>query len=367
MHVNKKNSHKEKFKPITFPKDEQKHNHIIEWWYFNGNLKTKKGKEVSYMNCLFSVKPDKINIPIIKNIPLFNIYFTHYLIHTQTKFKHKTSPLCLMDKNSFLKPYLWIHYDNSCLIEKRNQNTYHIVNNYIDLELTPNKKPLLINKNGFIDLKTKTSYYYSLTRMQSKGWIKINKSWEEVEGSSWMDHQWAQTPLTEEDQWIWFSIQLDNNIDILCFEYGNQHKTTHTCIIDENEKCFYPKTIFIKPQNNKYKSIITKKEYQLEYVIEIPKMDITIHVSPKRKAQEMVFGSINYWEGSINVKAIIKGKNVTGRGFMELLPSARSNKIINAIAQEIKKNSIQSNIKEITNLSTKSIYLLGEEFNNKNE
>lgn len=362
-----KKIYKEQYSPIEFPKDTQKHNHIVEWWYFNGNLKTKKTqKEVSYMNCLFCVKPEKIEIPFIKNFPIKDLFFSHYLINDKNNFKQKTNPICLVDNNSFTKPLLWVNYDNSCLVEESANFNYRVVNSFMDLELKSLKNPLLVNNNGFIDLGTKTSYYYSLTRLQTKGIIKIGKSWEEVEGLSWMDHQWAQTPLTEEDQWIWFSIQLENGLDVVCFEYGNKQKTVHASIIDKNQKSLYPKTVEILKKNTKYSSLITKNEYILEYSIKIPELDIFLEISPIRKAQEVIFGSINYWEGGINICGKIKNRPVKGKGFMELLPNSKNKKFIRAIIQELKKNSFSGNLKEMTNLSTKSMYLLSEEINKRN-
>jgi predicted secreted hydrolase len=361
-----KKTYKEKFEPITFPKDESRHNHIVEWWYFNGNLKTKKEKkEVSYMDCLFCVKPKKIDIPLIKNVPIKNLFFSHYLISDEKKFKHKTNPLCLVDKNNFTKPNLWINYDNSCLIEKRDNNRYHIVNDFIDLDLFQTKRPLLINTNGFMDLGSKTTYYYSLTRLDTKGFVKMEKEWKEVEGISWMDHQWAQTPLTEEDQWTWFSIQLDDGTDIICFEYGNKIRTLHASVMDKDQKSYHYSDISIVPKEKKYHSKVTKKDYSLEYIITIPGLGIELETSPIRSEQEMVFGSINYWEGPIRLVGKMKGKKIRGKGFMELLPNTKNKSIMNSVIQEVRKKPFKENLKEITSISTKSIYLLGEELSNK--
>lgn len=356
--------YKEIFKPIEFPKDEQKHNHIVEWWYFNGNLRTKKTKrEVSYMDCLFCVKPDKIDIPFIKNFPFKNIFFSHYLISDKNKFKQKTNPLCLVDKNNFTKPLLWINYDNSCLIEEKVKYNYHIVNDFLDLELKSMKKPLLVNKKGFMDLGTKTTYYYSLTRLETKGIVRIGTDWEEVEGLSWMDHQWAQTPLTAEDQWTWFSIQLENGIDLVCFEYGDKQKTINASIIDKDQKTFYPSKINILPKENRYSSTITKNQYILTYLIEIPELNIFLETSPMRKDQEIIFGSISYWEGGINVKGKMNGKTIKGKGFMELVPNSKNREMIKTISHELKKKSFAANLKDLANFSTKSLYLLNEKIN----
>ena len=56
------------FKPIKFPEDELAHNHIIEWWYFNGHLKDKKGNEYAFMNCLFKADVKKVKIPFLNKI-----------------------------------------------------------------------------------------------------------------------------------------------------------------------------------------------------------------------------------------------------------------------------------------------------------
>ncbi|MCK9393580.1 MAG: lipocalin-like domain-containing protein [Candidatus Paceibacterota bacterium] len=358
-------TYKETFTSIKFPQDEQKHDHIIEWWYFNGNLKAINGEEFFFMDCLFSAKTKKVNIPFIKNLPLKNIFFSHYLLANKEESKQKINPLCLVDKNNFQKPLLWINYDNGCLIEETAPFSYHIVNDFIDLKLESTKNPLLLNKNGFIDLEMKTTYYYSLTRLKTTGLVKTKSGWTEVKGLSWMDHQWAQTPLTSDDEWTWLSLQLDNNTDILCFVYGNRIKTCHASIIDEKGLITSTNNVSIKSIDTKYTSKLTKQTYQLHYSIEIPEYKISLETSPIKINQEMIFGAINYWEGGINIKGTIKNKPISGKGFMELLPPTKNKQILKAILQELKKNSLTENIREMANISSKAIYSLSEDLKKK--
>ena len=77
--LQQENSYKEAYEPICFPRDEQKHDHTIEWWYFNGHVRTTEGRSFSYMNCLFAAKPKKVDLPILSKIPLKTLYFSHYL------------------------------------------------------------------------------------------------------------------------------------------------------------------------------------------------------------------------------------------------------------------------------------------------
>jgi len=357
-HMTKQIKYKEKYRPIKFPEDEQRHDHIIEWWYFNGNLKAKNGQTFSYMNCLFATKPDKVKISFLKTNFIKELFFSHYLLSNNNKeFKNKTNPFCIIDSNSFTKPLLWVNYDNSCLIEEVEPFKYHIVNDFIDLYMESQKIPLLLNKNGFLDLNVKTTYYYSLTRLKTKGLVKEKGKWIEVEGISWMDHQWAQTPLTDDDQWKWFSIQLDNQCDIICFIYGNKIKTGHASMIDKNNNIKTTSKIEINPKGIKYKNKKTGNEYNLEYEINIPEFSISLKTTPFKKEQEMVFETIKYWEGGIKVEGMMDNKKVSGKGFCELVTEPRD-----SIAKYIigkAKNPIK-NIQSISDLSIKSIYLLNQ-------
>jgi len=334
---------KEKFKPLRFPHDEQKHNHIIEWWYFNGHLKNKNGRTFSYMNTLFAAKPQRVNIPFAKRLPLKTWYFSHYLLtdNQKRKMQSKIMPVSFVDKKSFTLPLLWVQYDNSCLIEEIKPFNYQLINDFIDLNLFSKKKPLLVNNKGFIDLGDKATYYYSLSHLKTKGLIKVGKKWLEVTGLSWMDHQWAQTPFTKNDKWTWFSLQLNNGLDILCFVYGDKNKISHATLIDKNNYQKITDTVFLKPKRMKYVSPETGATYQLGYEIYLPDWDIKLEVKPINKKQEMIFGPVNYWEGPIGIEGKYQGKNVRGRGFLEItgIPMRKSllNVYLNKLDKEVRK------------------------------
>lgn len=358
-------TYKEKYIPIEFPKDEQIHNHIIEWWYFNGNLESKDGQKFSYMNCLFAADPKKVNIPFLKNGLINQLFFSHYLLSDNKNcFENITNPLSIIDPNSFTKPLLWINYDNSCLIEETAPFKYHIVNDFIDLTLESQKKPLLLNKSGFLDLEVKTTYYYSLTSLKTSGIVKQKNKWIPVTGLSWMDHQWAQTPLTNDDKWRWFSMQLDNGCDVICFVYGDKTKTSHASMIDKNNNIKTTNNVEIVPGKIKYKNKATDNEYYLEYNIKIPEFNLEIKTTPFKKDQEMIFETIKYWEGGIEIEGIMNSKKIQGKGFCELVTSERTNLFEYAI-KKARENPI-TNFKNISDLSIKSIYLLNEKRRKKN-
>jgi predicted secreted hydrolase len=340
-----------KYKPIKFPHDESAHDYITEWWYFNGHLKDKHHNEYAFMNCLFRVEVQKVNMPFLRRIPFKISHFSHSLVTDlkNKKFQQRIAPFSILSEDSFSKPLLYINYINleiktgyvNCAIEKTGEKIYHIKNEDMDLQLTAVKKPLLEGGKGFIGLHSKTTYYYSLTNLKTTGRIKIKNKWVDVTGKSWMDHQWADASYTK-DKWNWFSIQLDNNTELVCYEYDDgKVKSTFADICYADDRQEHHQNIQIIPSKKDWTSPKSKAVYPLVWKIIIPQKNIELNLTARLKDQEMLFGSINYWEGPIQVEARLNRKIVKGVGFMELVgyPSQYSN--IQYLSDELLKTAGQ--------------------------
>jgi predicted secreted hydrolase len=195
---------------------------------------------------------------------------------------------------------------------------FHLKTSFCDLILTSVKKPLLVGGKGFIKLNHKSTYYYSLTRLNTEGYIFLNRNQIKVRGISWMDHQWANEPYSK-DKWVWFCFQLNNNIDIVCFEYDDKIKKTYCATIsfpNNVQQSFFDIKI---SSTTIWQSTKTGAKYPIEWKIEIPQAGILLQTTPIVKNPEMIFGEIIYWEGPINVFGKVKNHSVSGKGFMELV------------------------------------------------
>ena len=134
-----------------------------------------------------------------------------------------------------------------------------------------------------------------------------------------MDHQWADVSYSQ-DTWTWFSIQLENNLELVCFEYVEDNTKTYLASISlPDGQARHFTNITIKALDESWKSEKTKNVYQLSWQIEIPDQKINLIVKPLIKNQEMVFGAINYWEGPMAVTGSVNGQAVSGQGFLELV------------------------------------------------
>ncbi len=312
----------------------QPHNTITEWWYFNGHLADKKGNHYSFMDCLFRVDMNKIKIPYLKNF--FGrgttgkyAVFAHSVLQNLAKRKSykDIQNISLASRDSFTRPLFYANYIDPVSvaggflvneISEIKPESFHIKTGCIDLVMESKKKPLLEGGRGFITVRNRKSFYYSFTDLATTGSIRIGDRWIPVTGRSWMDHQWADVPYVK-DKWTWFSIQFDNGTDIMCVEYDDEKAKDYLVdIIDARGKSsHYRRAVFSKGKRT-FKSESTKAAYPLDWTIALPERDLELTTSAILPDGEMIFGAINYWEGSITVAGTIGGKKVKGKGFMEL-------------------------------------------------
>jgi predicted secreted hydrolase len=338
------------FKPINLPADTNAHNNIAEWWYFNGHLKDKKGNRYSFMDCLFRADLDQVNLPFLRKIPfkkfasgfLPYVHFAHSVISDIGKQKNykDIQNISLVSHDSFKRPLLFANYINPLLVlgytnneiaqtEAKSKSTpqtgtdkFHIKTDKMDLILESKKPVLLEQGKGIVDLCGRKSYLYSFTDLAAKGIIDLDGKIIEVEGKAWMDHQWANLPY-KNDKWTWFSIQLENGTDMMIAEYDDNKKPNYFVnIIHRDGKTEHgSRAVFIPTANRRqiWKSKKTKAEYPLAWTLNIPDKKITINLEATMKDQEIIYGAINYWEGPMDVTAVINGEKIKGVGFMELL------------------------------------------------
>ena len=152
-----------------------------------------------------------------------------------------------------------------------------------------------------------------------------------------MDHQWADTSYSK-DKWDWFSIQLDNDTELVCCVYDDGKVKTYFADISfpDNQQAHY-QDLEIIPSKECWVSPKSKAAYPLGWKIRIPALKIDLELTARIEDQEMLFGSINYFEGPLHVEGHFNRKKVKGVGFMELVgyPSQYSN--VKYISDEISK------------------------------
>lgn len=325
------------FKPLSFPLDGKEHEAIVEWWYFNGHLRDKAGNSYAFMDCLFKADLKRIEAPsFLKKVPFRkklvgeNPYycFAHSVVSdiaNQKNYKDVQN-YSLTSSDSFKRPLLFVNYINPNIfggyanneIVEKSLFKFHIKTENLDLELKSKKPPLLESGKGFISVCGRESYYYSLTDLRAKGVLNIENKIIEVEGKAWFDHQW--TDVSKMEKWSWFSLQMENGTDIMCAEYDDgKNKAYLVDLIYPDGKQEHFNKLLLTPGKDVWKSKKTKAEYPLSFTIEILDKNMKFEVRSTMADQEMIYGSINYWEGPLDVTGTEDGQKIKGMGFMELV------------------------------------------------
>jgi predicted secreted hydrolase len=198
----------------------------------------------------------------------------------------------------------------------------------IDLTAREVKAPVLHGDRGLSAKSPEpgnASYYYSLTRRETTGTITINGEVFEVSGTTWLDHEWSTSVLSEDAEgWDWFSLQLDNNREIMLYQIrkqdGSVEITSDGTIVEPDGSTHYLRLedYTITPTGS-WTSPHTGATYPSgwELSINAPTGKIELTVTPLMQDQELNTATA-YWEGASRVEGTDNGVPVGGYGYVEL-------------------------------------------------
>ncbi|MGE5401263.1 MAG: lipocalin-like domain-containing protein [Ignavibacteriales bacterium] len=325
-------------KKFVFPRDYGPHpDYKTEWWYFTGNLETQEGRHFGFQLTIFrtAVSPDSLRGT--SSWRSNQIYMGHFTLtdvesdqfYSFERFSRGANNLAGASPSPF-KVWLenWL-IDGSSGKTSRGIPEVHLMAEQngvaIDLNLISLKPVVLQGNNGLSQKGPEpgnASYYYSLTRLNSSGRIKILDNNFEVKGLSWMDREWSTSALSKNQAgWDWFSLQLNNGTELMYYQMrkkdGNPDQFSRGIIVNNNGT-----TVPVAKEDVKL-SITGKWQspgggsYPSGWRLRIPKEKIDLYITPYIPNQELNV-SIHYWEGAVKITGISGGKSISGSGYVEL-------------------------------------------------
>jgi predicted secreted hydrolase len=331
---------------FSFPKDHGSHEEFkTEWWYYTGNLEDANGHKFGYQLTIFrnGLEPifdaeDKKNV--LNNWQTKEIYMAHFAITDIDNKKfysfEKLGRESLGQAGTQMSPYkVWV---KDWSIQSSPKATAEDIFPVIirakdhDISLRLNLKPVKpVTLQGLDGLSQKSSgagnasYYYSISKLASKGKIQIGDQVFKVKGFSWLDREFSTSSLGDTlVGWDWFALQLENNVEIMYYRLRDQeNKTdlTHSggVIIDAaGEKHPFTAQDIVLNSTEKFKSKHSGAEYPVSWTMEIPKLDLKVKIKPLLKEQEHQ-NNYPYYEGAIEVNGEFSKNKITGKGYMELV------------------------------------------------
>ncbi len=322
---------------FAFPRDHGAHlRYKTEWWYYTGHLRSKEGEPFGYQLTFFRAGVRQPDPRARSAWALHTIYFAHLALSDITRkrflFREKANRGALglagADEGR-LK--VWIESWRA----QMEGDTHHLQARDeglgLNLTLTPRKPPALHGENGFsrkAALSAAASYYFSLTRLDTKGRLTLGERSLEVTGSSWMDHEFfTQTLAPEQTGWDWFALQLDDGREVMLYllrrRDGSIDPASSGTLVDPQGQVRHLKLAdFQITPTATWKSPHSQAVYPAGWKLEIPSAGYSLTLTPTLADQEIragEAGAITYWEGQVKVEGQCgQQQPITGLGYVEL-------------------------------------------------
>ena len=325
--------HSRPVSPINLPKDDAAHyTSQTEWWYYTGHLKADDGTEYGFEVTFFKRLTSEDRLPgclikipghWIKEVGMLG----HFAVTDLEQKKFHAAEIHNIAKRWKADPDRYHVSINGWSVEGK-EGTHHLTaamcKYSVDLRLTPTKPAALNGPSGILEKGGNANYYYSYTNIKVEGTIKANGRTKSVSGKAWMDHEFGPMGLLNTQiGWDWFSIQMDNNTELMLYMIkDNQSVTAQSggTYVDAEGKTRWLKRADIDiNETDTWTSPETKAVYPAAWVITIKPLNLRLMVKPVMAEQELTLKPVTYWEGAVTATGTGGGKPVSGRGYVELV------------------------------------------------
>jgi predicted secreted hydrolase len=322
-----------------FPRDHFNHPEFqTEWWYYTGNVHTPEGRRFGFELTFFRQGVDrKSEPPAIWEVR--DLWLAHFAVSDldgrrflHTERLNRAGPgIAGADEE---KARVWNgNWSAQWKLDSQlpSQRLNAIADRFsIDLEVKTSKPPVIHGENGVSQKAEgpgRASHYISFTRLLTGGAIVIDGQRFNVEGESWMDHEFFTHQLAaNQSGWDWFSLQLDDGSEIMLFELRRKDGTIDpfsagTYVDPRGRSTHLSAKDFSLEPGKTWTSPDSGGHYPIEWRVRVPSLGLDAALTTRLAQQELTAktrSAPTYWEGAIEVKATRKGQPLKGVGYLEM-------------------------------------------------
>ncbi len=320
---------------FVFPEDHGPHPQFRnEWWYITGNLDGEDGRRFGFELTIFRFALTPSLPAAESNWRSNQVYIAHFAVTDAGRERfyaaERYSRGALGLAGASAEPFrVWIDDWEIAAVAEGQPERWGLraadPGFALDIALIAAKTPAL---NGIDGLSQKSaepgnaSYYYSITRWETEGSLRIGDDAFRVSGLSWLDREWSSSALAADQLgWDWFALQLSDGSELMFYNLrkldGSQDEhsagtwisadgsSTH---IDREDIEIEVTDTWDSPEGGQYPSAWT---------LELPDRGLSLEVRPVMADQEL-FTTVRYWEGAVDVRGERHGAPIEGRGYVEL-------------------------------------------------
>ena len=334
-----------------FPRDHGQHSRYrLEWWYYTGIVRTAEGRpfgyEVTFFRQGLNPAPDRrgsawrVGSLCLAHLAVSDLARGRFWQAANTGRDSLGLSGAAADRQR-----VWVNSWRADPLEASRDGVRLRAQNDafgVALELRAERPPVL-NGSGGLDRKGaapgEASWYYSLTRLATKGTIRVGGDSYEVAGTSWMDHEFGTGQLPADlAGWDWFGLRLDSGEDLMLYRLrttdGRASALSGGTLLEADGRVLRVRlagpaapgpqegevTAAAAPEQT-WTSPATRAKYPLAWSIRVPRLGLSLTVEPAMEAQEFQAAAglpFAYWEGAVRVRGERAGRPVAGEGYLEL-------------------------------------------------
>lgn len=339
---------------FAFPRDHGAHPEFAsEWWYYTGHLRASDGKRYGYQLTFFRVgvgAPPSLGHDSdagdsaragerrASAWQTGELILAHFAIsdldaktHSSSERRNRSGPGTAGAASDSLAVFV---EDWSVRAESGGHRLVARGGGYaIDLFATPARPPVVHGADGVSRKSregTNGSHYASITRLGTTGTLTVGSTRIQVEGVSWMDHEFGSDQmLADQTGWDWMGLTLDDGSDLMLYRLRGAGPPFLQGTIVPAEGAPVPldeRDIEMNPLDE-WKSERSGASYPVRWSVRVANRALSLAVSARFPAQELTTEEstgITYWEGSVEVRGESRGRAVAGEGYLEMTGYAGS-------------------------------------------
>ena len=307
--------------PVHLPADEAPHHGPVEWWYFNGHL-TATGpaghvRAYGYELVTFQLVGLTPSPLYVANFAITDL--GRHEFHFGVRQGAHGVPA---EHGAFsLATGGWTMAGNGTT----DTLSAELPGYALQLHLHSLEPPSLYGRDGVVDLgPLGVSDYYSFTDLATTGTLVDHGVRLAVTGTSWMDHEWNITDLFSGAGWDWFSVQLSNGTQYMCYflrDRAGRIVASLGAKVGGSGATGLAATSLGEQVLGHWRSPTTGITYSSGWVLTLPGGHLTVR--PDLLDQEVAVAHQQgpvYWEGDVTVSGVLDGRPVHGVGYTELNP-----------------------------------------------
>ncbi len=320
---------------FNFPSDHGPHPEFRnEWWYLTGNLDGQNGQRFGYELTIFRF----LLTPLGQRQQASRwqsdqVYLGHFAItdvgNEQFHFAQRFSRGGMGLAGARTEPFrVWVE-DWSIDAGSGAAMTWRVhaadQDMLLDLNLTQLKPPVLNGQNGLSRKFAEpgnASYYYSISRLQTEGFLQIGTQRFAVLGFSWLDREWSSSALSADQAgWDWFALQLDDGSELMLYQLrrldGSRDPLSAGTWIGRSGDSDHLDAGEFSIEITQFWDSALGSRYPSGWQVSVPDLGLQLDVQPVIDDQELST-TVLYWEGAVDVSGTRNGKKLGGRGYVEL-------------------------------------------------